>query len=95
MVTASSRNNKQLHFEKSINIAHSLRLGDPRRTRQIIYNLLSNAFKFTGKDGTVRLDAHEDSTASDFVVIRITDTGTASIPRLLQCAFYRRSLTDR
>jgi signal transduction histidine kinase len=94
MVTASSRNNKQLHFEKSVNIAHSLRVGDPRRTRQIIYNLLSNAFKFTGKDGTVRLDAHEDSAASDFVVIRITDTGTAS-PRLPQRAFYRRLLTDR
>jgi hypothetical protein len=79
MVMASSKNIKQLHFEKKVDIANSLRMGDPRRTRQIIYNLLSNAFKFTAHNGSVRLEAHEDSANTEFVVIRITDTGTPRV----------------
>jgi hypothetical protein len=101
MVMASSKSIKQLHFEKKIDIANSLRMGDPRRTRQIIYNLLSNAFKFTAHNGSVRLEAHEDSANTEFVVIRISDTGTPHMCRAcramawLTCPMIHRNRHER
>lgn len=77
VITASGTNKKQLHFEKKCDIVHPLRIGDKQRVRQIIFNLLSNAFKFTNNYGTVRLNAYEDSTKTDVVVVRIMDTGIA------------------
>ena len=45
---------------------------DPGRVRQILFNLLSNATKFTPAGGTVRLDARLDG--RDLVLV-ISDTG--------------------
>ncbi|MBI3269423.1 MAG: response regulator [Planctomycetes bacterium] len=56
---------------------------DLTRTRQVLFNLLSNACKFT-KEGTVGLDvsrAAEDGAA--WVTLRVTDTGIGMTPEQL------------
>jgi signal transduction histidine kinase len=47
---------------------------DPGRVQQVLLNLLSNAFKFTPADGTVRIEMREVS-GSDAVRIEVADSG--------------------
>ena len=49
-------------------------IGDPTRVRQIVINLLGNAFKFTQK-GSIILQAQCDDTEQDHITISISDTG--------------------
>jgi PAS domain S-box-containing protein len=63
----------------------SLRV-DPRAIRQILNNLLTNAVKFTPKDGTITVTAHPSG--SDWVDIAVADTGIGiaarDIPKVLE-----------
>jgi signal transduction histidine kinase/ActR/RegA family two-component response regulator len=52
-------------------------LGDPDRLRQVVWNLLTNAVKFTPKGGSVHVSLHKRDSA---VHITVTDTGQG-IPR--------------
>jgi len=60
-------------------------IADQRKVKQIIVNLLSNAFKFTPEGGTVRLSARR---GADTIEVSIKDTGIgisgSDISRLFQ-----------
>lgn len=65
-------------------------LGDEIRLRQVIFNLLSNAFKFTPEGGTVRLCVKQDeATEHDAVyTVRVIDSGIG-IPQKDQERIFR------
>ena len=59
--------------------------GDKRKIRQILINLLSNAFKFTPEQGNITVSAHVD--AHNNLVLTVTDNGVGiaegDIPKAL------------
>ncbi|WP_334162921.1 ATP-binding protein [Phenylobacterium sp.] len=64
-------NKKGLSFAVDIDAARGRYLGDPTRLRQILYNLISNALKFT-EHGEVRVTAERHG---DLLEIAVADTG--------------------
>jgi PAS domain S-box-containing protein len=65
--------------------------GDPERLQQILWNLLTNAVKFTGKDGKIqvrleRVDSH--------VRVSVSDTGIGIAPQFLPHVFERFRQAD-
>jgi PAS domain S-box-containing protein len=59
-------------------------LGDPSRLQQIIWNLLTNAIKFTNEGGQVRMSV---STSESTVTIRVRDTGIGIRPDFVPYVF--------
>jgi signal transduction histidine kinase/CheY-like chemotaxis protein len=67
---------------------------DVTRVRQILFNLLSNASKFT-EGGTVRLEVRrEDASDGDTIVFRVTDTGIGMTDEQLGKLFQAFSQAD-
>jgi signal transduction histidine kinase/ActR/RegA family two-component response regulator len=64
-------NKKGLSFALDIGPARGRYLGDPTRIRQILYNLISNALKFT-EAGEIRVTARREG---DLLEIAVADTG--------------------
>jgi len=67
---------------------------DPMRLRQILFNLLSNACKFT-KAGEVKLAARKVSNGSNFVEFIVSDTGIGMTPEQQAKLFEEFSQGDR
>jgi signal transduction histidine kinase len=61
---------------------------DARRLRQIIFNMLSNAFKYTPEGGTITLGGE---IRDDEVRISVADTGSGIAPDIMPTAFERFS----
>lgn len=59
--------------------------GDVVRIEQIVWNLLSNALKFTPQGGTVRVQVRREF--DDVACIEVTDTGSGIAPELLPHIF--------
>jgi signal transduction histidine kinase len=67
-------------------------LADARRMRQIIFNLLSNAFKFTPRGGTILLSAR---IVGEDVQIAVADNGPGLSPEVKANVFERFSAKSR
>jgi signal transduction histidine kinase len=67
-------------------------LADARRLRQVIFNLLSNAFKYTPRGGTIRLTA---AIIGEDVQIAVSDNGPGLAPEVKAAAFERFSAKSR
>jgi GAF domain-containing protein len=67
---------------------------DPMRLRQILFNLLSNACKFT-KQGEVKLRAHRVRNGRDWIEISVSDTGIGMTPEQQAKLFEEFSQADK
>ncbi len=72
-------NKKGLSFALDIEQARGRYIGDPTRLRQILYNLISNALKFT-EQGEIRVLARRSATGLE---ISVSDTGVGIPPESL------------
>lgn len=70
--------NAQLTFCRTLSPALPAVYGDARMIRQIVFNLLTNAIKFTPPQGRVELSA--EMAADGGLVIQVTDTGIGVAP---------------
>jgi signal transduction histidine kinase len=66
-------------------------LGDPARLRQVAWHLLSNAIKFTSRDGTVGIALEQ---SGDFAVLTVSDSGPGIDPEFLPRIFDRFTQED-
>jgi signal transduction histidine kinase len=81
---------KGVTLELDLGSAAARYRGDPTRLRQILYNLVSNAVKFT-EDGKVRIEAAYDD---DRLEIRVIDTGVGISPDNMDKLFGRFDQLD-
>jgi signal transduction histidine kinase len=65
---------------------------DPRRLRQVVFNLLSNAFKYTPRGGAITLGA---TIHGDDVQIYVSDTGPGIAPEVKANVFDRFAAKGR
>jgi GAF domain-containing protein len=67
---------------------------DPMRLRQVLFNLLSNACKFT-KDGEVRLKAKRVADGRDWIELAVADSGIGMTPEQQAKLFEEFSQADK
>lgn len=82
---------KRIAIHNRLPQAMPLIRGDRDRLTQVFMNILDNAVKFTGGEGSVTIEAEEDKAGGE-IAVRISDTGigipVAELPRLGE-RFYR------
>ena len=77
---------KQIEIEACLNGCEEAILCDAARMQQVIWNLLTNAIKFTPEGGHIRVDAEREE---GVVVISVTDSGVGIAPDFLPYVFDR------
>ncbi len=90
-------NKKGLSFDLTIEApAKGVYVGDPTRVRQILYNLISNALKFT-EHGEVRVTAAQVPAAegsAEALTLMVSDTGVGIDPDRLSALFEKFTQAD-
>jgi PAS domain S-box-containing protein len=82
---------KGIHLEKIVEATRELVSGDPTRVQQVMWNLMSNAIKFTPKGGRIRLMLQRQDSQLEFSV---SDTGIGIPLDYLPRVFDRFSQKD-
>jgi signal transduction histidine kinase len=75
---------KVIRLEKNIDWKAGLISGDSDRLQQVVWNLLTNAIKFTPRDGCVRITLKRQNA---HVQIEVSDTGQGISPEFLPYMF--------
>lgn len=82
---------KNIVIERSLSAAMVPILADPQRLQQVLWNLLTNAVKFTGEDGRIGIEA---AVEGGELVLAITDNGVGIAPEFLPQVFERFRQAD-
>src|SRR5215210_1790433 len=82
---------KEIRIVKTIDRRDGIIHGDPDRLQQVVWNLLSNAIRFTPSGGTVRVGLESKSSG---VEIRVSDTGQGFDPAFAPFLFDRFRQAD-
>jgi two-component system, chemotaxis family, CheB/CheR fusion protein len=77
---------KGIRLDLSTDVEAALVLGDPDRLQQVLWNVLSNAVKFTPRGGRVEVRV---ARVGDSLQIRVSDTGQGIAPDFLPHVFER------
>ncbi len=64
-----------IHLEHEIQSDLHEALIDEQRINQVVTNLISNALKFTGEGGHVKVKAFHDAQCREYIQVSVTDTG--------------------
>ena len=89
-LVAENNNELRIHCTETVGSM----LADLTKVRQAVFNLLSNASKFT-KDGTIGLDVTRESAAGqEWVIFAVSDTGIGMTPEQLGKVFQEFSQAD-
>ena len=89
-LVVENNNELQIHCPERVGSM----LADLTKVRQAVFNLLSNASKFT-KDGTIGLDVtRESAVGEEWVIFAVSDTGIGMTPEQMQKVFQEFSQAD-
>ncbi|MDO5572930.1 MAG: transporter substrate-binding domain-containing protein [bacterium] len=80
---------KGIIFDFKVDIEDEILIGDSLRLNQILLNLVSNAYKFTEKGGTITVSVTEDARRENtaFLCIQVADTGCGMSEEMIQRLF--------
>lgn len=82
---------KGIHLESLIDAPAAPVSGDAERLQQVVWNLMTNAVKFTGRGGTIRVSVQ---LVDANIEIRVSDTGIGIPPAFLPHIFERFRQAD-
>ena len=82
---------KHIHLHTDFEAAAGMVAGDANRLQQIIWNLLTNAIKFTPHDGAVTVGVRREG---DQIAIFVRDTGIGIAPDFIHHVFERFRQAD-
>jgi PAS domain S-box-containing protein len=82
---------KQIRIDKEFEATPGMVAGDASRLQQVLWNLLSNALKFTPRGGAVTVSVQREG---EQIAIRVRDSGIGIAPTFLNHVFERFRQAD-